>query len=549
MKGLKRWGMALAIFVAMTGISRAAVTEEPVILPDSLLTVTVSDLHGFIDGLGGVAAQVNPMMNGMMIKGQLGMMLGDPGLMGIAPGKGLAVVMLNETNIVGFIEVSEAQSAAYVAKVSGEGMKARYTDGLLIAGDSDALIERGVALVPAVRASLLAKRSPALRVGLQPAMLVAQKNDDIEGMLGMMPMMMGMGMAQTPGIDAGAVEGLTRVLEGEMRFLLSVSSQCEAAEVILAPVNGAIRLDQVFKAKPGSRLAALLAAPKVSPSNPALQSGVLGEAAIALDATLSNPDALTSYFVEEMEAVTQAMGVSADEMTGWLSVMKKWMGIYGGSFCESISFGGDSFVNASYLMEVKNEAAALEGLKTMSADMAPFLSLYKGLGMPLVMEFKEAVREHKGIKIHQIEMKFLVDQMPASSGAQLQAIGLENMLYDVAVFDGKMLYAMGGSNIETLIDRVKDSALAPTPLKARSVYPAGGFYYCDADMAKYLSGLASVMPADPNNPLPQFVAMMQGAEPVTSAGFSEGGVVMWSANIPGSLVAKIGQAAMMMQMQ
>ena len=43
--------------------------------------------------------------------------------------------------------------------------------------------------------------------------------------------------------------------------------------------------------------------------------------------------------------------------------------------------------------------------------------------------------------------------------------------------------------------------------------------------------------------------MLQGADPVTSAGFSENEAVMWSINIPGELIGKIGQAAMMIQMR
>ncbi len=547
MKGIRRWGAALAVCVAVAGTSGAAVAEKPVTLPDSMLSVTVSDLHGFVDGLGGVAAQVNPMMNGMMIKGQLGMMLGDPNLAGIAPGKGLAVVALNETNVVAFIEVAEGPHAAYAAMVSGQGMKTRYADGMLVAGPNDALIEKGMALMPAVRSTLLARRSPALRIGLQPAQLLEQKNDDIEGMLGMMPMMMG--MAQTPGLGAGSIQNLTRILEGELRFLLSLSAQCDAAEIILAPVNGSVRLEQVVSARPGTRLAALLAAPKVHPPNPVYRSGRLGEAAIAVDATLSNPDALSAFFVDELDLVLQAMGMKTDEAAGWPDVMKKWMGVYGGSFCENVSFGGDAFVDVSYLLEISNEDAALAILKTMNADMAPLLALYEELGMPMTLEFQEAVREYKGIKIHQFGIRFLVEQMPAPSRAQLQSMGLESMLYDVAVFDGKMLYALGGSKIESLIDRVNDEALKPAPLNARRVYPADGFYYCDVDVAKYLSGLASVLPPQADNPLPQMAAMLQGCEPVTSAGFSEDGVVMCSVNVPGSLLAKIGQAVMMMQMQ
>jgi hypothetical protein len=42
---------------------------------------------------------------------------------------------------------------------------------------------------------------------------------------------------------------------------------------------------------------------------------------------------------------------------------------------------------------------------------------------------------------------------------------------------------------------------------------------------------------------------MQGVDPITSAGFRTDGLAMWSVNIPGDLIGKVGQISMMMQMQ
>jgi len=112
-----------------------------------------------------------------------------------------------------------------------------------------------------------------------------------------------------------------------------------------------------------------------------------------------------------------------------------------------------------------------------------------------------------------------------------------------------MLYSMGEARMETLIDRITDDAFTAPPLKAREVYPAGAFYYCDFDVAKYMTFVASMMPEDAGSPLSQIAPMLNGTEPVTSAGFSEDGAVMWSVTIPGSLLGKVGQVAMMMQMQ
>ena len=82
----------LAVCISMTSLAGAALVEKPSVMPNTMGCVVVSDVHGFIDGAGSVAAQISPMMNGMMIKSMLGMQLGDPGLAGIAPGDRKSVV-------------------------------------------------------------------------------------------------------------------------------------------------------------------------------------------------------------------------------------------------------------------------------------------------------------------------------------------------------------------------------------------------------------------------------------------------------------------------
>ncbi len=546
----KQWvGMVLAVLVSVTGWVRGAVVEKPVALPGAMVCVTVSDLHGFIDGVGGIASQVSPMASGMMLKNMAGMQLGDPGLAGIAPGKGLAVVMLDQTNLFAVVEVSEAQAPAYTAALAQKGMQSKYVDGVLVVAKDAAQLNKGSGQLKAVKDTLLVKRSPDLQVVAQPADLIEKNKAEIDGMMQMMPMMMGMGMAQSsPGMDPASAQGMLRLLEGELRMFRSVAAQCETAAIVLSPKGGSIQLSETFVARPETRLAALMQSPSINQPNPKIQAGLLGGAAVAIDGTLSNPEALTTFIVDELDLLLKDMGLTADATANLKNCMQKWMGVYGGSFSETVDFGGDSFMNVAYVLEVKDEAKVMDLLKNLEKDAAPFLELYKSFGMPMSLKFKENVREYKGVNIHQFKIGLSMPQQQMANAASMN-MNLSNMVYDVAMCDGLMLYTMGDTKVETLIDRVKDADFKSAPLKARSVYPASGFYYCDIDVAKYMSGISSVMPQDPSNPMPQLAALLQGADPVTSAGFREDGMVMWSINVPGSLLAKIGQAAMMMQMQ
>ena len=63
--------------------------------------------------------------------------------------------------------------------------------------------------------------------------------------------------------------------------------------------------------------------------------------------------------------------------------------------------------------------------------------------------------------------------------------------------------------------------------------------------------MTSIMPEMPGNPVPfdKIITTLQGAPPITSAGHNSGGLVQWSLNIPADLLARIGQAALAIQMQ
>ena len=180
-----------------------------------------------------------------------------------------------------------------------------------------------------------------------------------------------------------------------------------------------------------------------------------------------------------------------------------------------------------------------------------FLDFYTDMGMPMSFEFKEKVRQYKGVSIHQFRTEISMDQMMPVQRQQMAAMNLTNMLYEVAILDGLIAYAMGNTTMESIIDSIKGSTPGPSSLAARRIFPAGGFYYGDTDIGRYLEFVSSMMPKMPGNPMPfdQIGIALQGAPPITSAGHSGGGMVQWSLNVPADLLAKIGQAALAIQMQ
>jgi hypothetical protein len=548
MKWIKYTCLTVAVGAMAVATPAAPVIDKPAVLKEAMLSLTVSDLHGFIDEAGMVAAKVSPEMNGMMLKMMLGMQLGDPMLAGVAPGKGLSVVALDTTNFFAVVEVAEAQSAAYAQAVGNMGMQAKYANGLLVLAQTPEQLEKGSALAGRVQAKLLAKRSPTLRVSAQPSALVERNNEAIQGFLQTMPAMMGASMMQAPGTDPKAVEGTAKLLEGELRVLLSLCGQCESGELVLAPKNGSIQLSETFVPKAGSRLAALIESPKTAKPNPKIQSRLLDDGMVMADFSIGSPEAIAGFISAETDDLLKAMEIKDIDLAQLTGVTTKWMKLYSGSACETFSFDAEDGMSVNYLLEVADLSAALELLKTMEKDMASFVKLYEDMGVPMQLAFKENVREHKGIPIHRLDMKISMEEMPAEQKVQMEALKLNELGYDIALFDGMMLYTMG-SKIETLIDKVKAGGTVE-PIKARAVYPEGGCYYLDFDVGGYVEMIGAFLAEEATNPvLPQIMALMQGVDPITSAGFRQDGRAMWSVNIPGDLLGKLGQFAMMMQMQ
>ncbi len=552
MKTMKCLGLVVLLGVSVSGRAWSATVEKPVVMKDALMTVVASDIHGLVDGAASISSSVSPSMNASMLKVMLGTALGDPGLEGIAPGKGLAVVALDPTNIFAVVEIGEAKASAYQETLEIQGMASEYAGGMLVIAPDESLVAKGQAVAADVKAQLLSKRSPTLRIAMQPAALLSTYKEDVDGFMELLPTLMGMSLEQEPPAEGIDPLGALKILEAEMRVIVSMASQCDAMEIVIAPKNGGLQISKTLSATPGSKLAKVLQAPSTR-ANPKVQAGLLGDSAIAVDGTMDNVDAIADFVESEILALSKDMEIDAAAIKTISDTMKKWIDVYGGGFSEAIDFGGESFMNIGYVMEVKDAAKAMQLFGSMEKDMAPLLDLYKSMGVPMNFEFKSNVREYKGVMISQMKVGVEMPEMAEADAQMLEMMNLNlgNMAYDVAIVDGLMVYSMGGTGVETMIDRIKDAGFRPAPLKARSVFPANAVFYCDIDVAKYIEGIASIMPLpdDSSNPLPGIIAMMQGAEPITAAGFLENGMAMGSVNIPGSLISKICAVEIMAQME
>ncbi len=544
---MNRFKLTVVAVLTVAGIAQAQV-EKPQVMEEAMISISIPNVHGFLDEVGQVAAKVQPAMNGDMLKMMIGMQLGDMNLAGVPANGGLSIVALDPTNIFAVIEVSEAQSSAYLNMAKAKGLQASYTNGAVIVAKEAAVLETADGKAGAVKSTLLSDNAAVLSVAMQPSRMIERNREAIDGFMEMMPAMMGMTMMNQPGATLDSTQNITKLLQAELAVLLSISEQCSAAEMKLAPKNGSLVLSKTFVPMPGTALADLVNAPAMNEENKKLHAGILGDGAFKVDFVFANPQALSTFISLETEKAIKAMNLEDADPDAITRMLTKCIDVYSGTGCEVVSFDSDT-IGVRYVMEISDEAKALEMLRAMDKDMQPFLKMYEGLGMPMTMAFKENVREAEGVKIHQFSTTFDVSSMPAEQKAQMEEMGVDHMVYDLAITDGLMFYSEEGG-IEALIKKVKSGADAPK-IAARSSYPSGGFYYLDMDMGEYMAFAAKSLPDDPSSAAmkQQMGTLFVGTSPITSAGFKKDGMVNWSVTIPGDLIAKYGQMIMMAQMQ
>jgi len=556
MKLLRIIGLVVVVGMISTIVVHgddAASFDNPVVLDNAMLSITVSDLHGLFEGAGSVAANISPMMNGIMLKSMIGAQLEDPQLSGIERGKGLAVVMVNPSNIFAVIEISSSQLATYTNKLTTMGMKSQNSGGVLVVAQTSEQVSTGISYVDAVKSQLLNKRTPSLRVTFSPTYLVAQNQDKIDGMLNNMTAAMQMSMQQSQTNTVNSSVGTEKILEGEMQIILSLAKQIESAEINLFPKNGSINLSEIFVPIKGSDLAKLCNAPAINTWNKKLQAGNLGDGAFQVDFLLKNPKALSDFIAIEADKLIAEMKLDAAKIKPIIELTQRYLENYGGSACESIMLGGKNMMSVNYLIEVKDAETALIMFKDAQANMKAvgMLEFYSNMGIDMSMALTENVREHKGIKIHKLATTIDISKLPQEQKKAYETMDLTNMTCEIAIFDGIMACTLNGAGIEDLIDRHNNPDFIATPLHARKELAGDGSYYMDMDIGKYMDFISSMMPTGiPNMPdFNQIGESLKGADKITNAGYCKKGKLAYSLRIPGSLITRIGQMVMMMAMQ
>ncbi len=512
--------------------------EAPAALADAMLSLTISDLHGFLDGTGAVMSQIYPMLGGPMLKTLLGSKLGDPQLAGFAQGGGLALVVLSPTNAFAVAEVDPAQSASTIQSLQSLGLKAKQQGGLLLAAKNEELLAAAERLSAQVQASLLdARREPSLRFALKPSALINANEEAIAAGLRKMLATMEKTAVSNQVVD------VQRMLEMELQVFLSLGRQIEVVETTVMPVDGGLRLAKTLQPAAGSRLAAYYQAPALNDYNPRLQAGLLPDGVIQLEFCMRNPDALVEFVRGEAAALADVTEIDPALADRWVQTLARWTATMGPTVCESVLAEGGQAAGFAFLADVSDEEALLEAFRNVSADLTSMglLRLYKSLGMPLSAGFEENVRVVDGVPVHRLKMNFSLANIPVERRGAMESM-MNNL--SLAVCDGVLIYASDDAAVEKMIKTLKSGERAVSPLAARTVFPAGGTYYADFDVGGYVRFIASFMKEVPaaSAMLDKLTAVLDGAEPIVMSGYRNSGRMTFCSQLPAGLLVRLAQA-------
>ncbi len=552
---LKVNSILILVVTALSIHTQAQDAPPPSSMDDSFAAVVIGDLPALVNGVVGIVDQVMPGM-GAMIPAQVGGFLGDPELEGFSDGDGAAGIIFPGDLMVVFAEVNPDKHDAYSENAANMGLQAASSGSMLILSDDEVGIEVGKKIAGEVKGALLTDNPKASIHALVHVPKIKETfQTEIDQMLESLPEMMEAGMTEES-TQPFTSEGFSNILEAEVLALYHFLSQLEILELELSPSNEGISLELSFMPLEKTNFSTLLTQSKGGDSGSLIQM-VPGSGAIRSEASFDGR-AYQEFIQKELEKIIEEVDWTSEEEISLKEWSEQTLTIYGNGFAASMlgEPGSESFLNGSFIYDVEDTEKALAMFRDMNSQMDSmgFLDLYSDLGMEMEFEFQENSGEHKGVSIHRMEMKMDLEGMDESEDIAPFMNMFTNFTYHIATLDNYLLYTMGDSSIENLIDLVQsggDSSIGP--LASRTHFGEGGSAYGDISLEGYIRMFTGIMKGMPQEEegfgefmktIQSVESVFQGAPPISMSLFADTLQAKLKLYLPSALMQRISQAAM-----
>ncbi|MDF3128481.1 hypothetical protein P0Y35_04675 [Kiritimatiellaeota bacterium B1221] len=460
-------------------------------LPDSLISVSISDVHKTIDAVQHLSDQILPGNAYVDLKTKLGSLLNDPELSSIPGGSG-AIWSWDGILWYAALECDPKQHERLSKYASDLKLLSALEENLFLLAQYPQGITAAKAQAEALSLHLKTRETAGLFVDLRLADLVEKFRPQINMAIMMLPNIMAQGMAQSSSTQAANAQSMAKIGEAEIRILTSIGAQIEHLEVSMLPLGEGLEIIHTLSAKADSNFHQLITAPDTVKPDPKISAERLPPGVFELEMFIGNSDEMKSFIDQEFHQLIAEMPLETSHVALWKELMDFWPNLFNGSMAETFTMDPDVGISMGYLVAVKDEEKILSTLSNLPALMKPITEMYQEMGMPMELEVQLNTRSYKNHPVHQYNFHYDLDKMDPLVGEQLQAMNFSEMNSEFTIADGRWLWTMGSVSIESLVDAMDKKPENSPPLTAKKHYPSGGIGYYDIDIDTYFDYITSI---------------------------------------------------------
>ncbi len=461
---------AMAGVCMMFGIS-TAMAAPPATVEGTYGTITIGDFPGMLDRVGTLANKVKPGLSGELIRGQLGMLLGDEGLKSLAPGSGLVVTVPQTGRPFLLLETADGKAQAIADLLKGKGLMAeKISEKLVAAATDEASINNAKgAMGTAAAAKLEGNDDQFLLATVDADKLIQDKGPQLQDLLKKLQQKAAesgdsssTGSAKMLSFVGGMVTAIAKRTD-VATIKIDLSGDGVHFEKTLYPIGG-VKVDEPT-GPTGQELSKALPAPE--------------NATMRYDSYIDTQTAFKAMLPIISEGLESA-GVAGDAMPELAELLNLASQAFGDGFAGWISFGEQE--NGFYLISVQDQEKAIQYMERgiSSVTTGGLAGLYKGLGLETSATLTRNVATIEGQPAHRLSMKITGEGLEANPFMKMY--DMENAMFTF-IDNNKILIAIDGTKLEEAVKAVKAGTADSPELKSRAELPQGGDMYIDYNLA------------------------------------------------------------------
>jgi hypothetical protein len=201
--------------------------------------------------------------------------------------------------------------------------------------------------------------------------------------------------------------------------------------------------------------------------------------------------------------------------------------------------GGERGFSSQGLMRVDNPAAFLKIIAKIVPlfNEGPIHDSYKSMGIDLQIVHTPNTRKLKGWPVERYQYRVTLGPEVTEPSLKLIWEKIAGSTYEVAQIGPYVAFA-SNSSLEELVNSLF-TGKGSSPMKATTVFPAGGHLYVDLNLPSMFAGLKSMLPEPLAQKMPTLPA---GMDPVLLFGYDSGETGYYKLRLPGPLLVSLANA-------